>query len=260
MLNITNVKANIMLNKPKTRSIKEQEGDMKKGLLLISLFIFLFTPAAYAEEIELPHITVFGTAVTKIVPDKMMWNIMVMNKDQLLENVTKKHMDIVNDVTKFLKEAGIGEDLQTSRMQFGENWEYRNNTRVKEGYYAQTYITFSMTDFNIYKELWLGLSRFDSVSVLNVDYDHTERIRYQNETRINALLAAKEKAGILAKSIGSDIAEPLLIEEEWAGDNVLQRANVAEARLDGADTSSVSPGLIPITMRIKAAFRLMTSE
>ncbi len=233
---------------------------MKKGLLLISLFIFLFTPAAYSEGIELAHVTVFGTAVTEVVPNKMLWNIRVMNKGQLLESVTKRHLDIIRDVTILLKEAGIGEDLQTSRMEFGENWEYRSGTRVKEGYYAQTFITFSMTDFNVYKELWLGLSRFDSVSVLNVSYDHTERIRYQNETRVNALLAAKEKAGLLAKSIGSEIAEPLLIEEEWTGDDVRLKVNVAEARFDGSDTPSVSPGLISITMRIKAAFRLVTPD
>jgi len=233
---------------------------MKKGHILFSLVIFLFIPAAYAEDIELPHVTVFGTAVTKVVPDKMLWNVRVMNKGQLLEGVTKKHLDIVRDVTIFLKETGIGEDLQTSRMEFGENWEYRDRTRVKEGYYAHTFITFSMTDFNIYKDLWLGLSRFDSVSVLNVNYDHTERIRYQNETRVKALLAAKEKAEILAKSIGSRIAEPLLIEEEWTGDDVEFKANVAEARFAEADTSSVSPGLIPIRMRVKAAFRLVTPE
>lgn len=234
---------------------------MKKGILLLSLVIFFFIPEAYSEDIELPHVTVFGTAVTKVVPDKMLWNLRVMNKGQMLETVSKEHLDIVRDVTTFLKETGIGEDLQTSRMEFGENLEYKNKSRVKEGYYAQTYISFSMTNFDIYKELWLGLSRFDSVSILSVNYDHTERIRHQNETRIKALLAAKEKAGNLANSIGSQIAEPLLIEEEWTGYDSLTRSNIVmEAKADRQGTSSVSPGLIPIRIRVKAAFRLITPE
>jgi uncharacterized protein YggE len=233
---------------------------MKKGILLLSLITFLIIPAAYAEDIELPHITVFGTAVTKVVPDKMLWNLRVMNKGKMLETVSKKHLDIVRDVTIFLKETGIGEDLQTSRMAFGENWEYIDRTRVKVGYYAQTYISFSMTNFDIYEELWIGLSRFDSVSILNVNYDNTERIRHQNETRIKSLLAAKEKAGNLAESIGSQIAEPLLIEEERTGYDVELKANVETARFREADNSSVSPGLIPIRIQVKAAFRLISPE
>lgn len=233
---------------------------MKKSLILFLFFTFLFTPALNAQDIKLPHITVFGTAVTEIVPDKMLWNIRVMNKDLRLENVTKTHTETVSDVIKFLQKNGIGEDLQTSRMQFGENWVYRQNTRVKEGYFAQTTITFSMTDFNVYRDLWLGLSRFESVSIDNVEYDHTERIGYQNETRIKALHAAKEKAEILAESIGSRIAEPLLIEEE-GGDYMLSRSNVAEFSLDASGpSSSISPGLIPIRMRIKASFRLVNPD
>ena len=50
---------------------------MKKGILLLSLVIFFFIPEAYSEDIELPHVTVFGTAVTKVVPDKMLWNFRI---------------------------------------------------------------------------------------------------------------------------------------------------------------------------------------
>ena len=233
-----------------------------KKISVISFFILLFISAATARAIdtEIPHVTVFGTAVKEVVPDKMLWSVQVMNKDQLLEDVTKKHIDIVERVTALLNSEGIKEDLQTTRMEFGENWNYRNGNRLKEGYFARTFITFSMTDFLKYKKIWLGLAAINDVSVQNVGYDHTDRINIQNETRVRALHEAKKKAAILAESIGSKIAEPIVIEEEWGGDDVVMN-NVRmkqAATFDAQGESSVSPGLISIRMRLKASFRLVT--
>lgn len=235
-----------------------------KKISVISFFILLFISAATAQAIdtEIPHVTVFGTAVKEVVPDKMLWSVQVMNKDQLLEDVTKKHIDIVERVTALLNSEGIKEDLQTTRMEFGENWNYRNGNRLKEGYFARTFITFSMTDFLKYKKIWLGLAAINDVSVQNVGYDHTDRINIQNETRVRALHEAKKKAAILAESIGSRIAEPIVIEEEWGGDDVVMN-NVRmkqAATFDAQGESSVSPGLISIRMRLKASFRLVTPE
>jgi uncharacterized protein YggE len=233
----------------------------EKDINLILMVLFLTgTISACGNDIETSQVTVLGTAEEKVVPNKMLWSLQVMNKGQLLENVSTKHIDLIEKVTNFLKSEGAEDDLQTTRMEFGENWVYRDRSRVKEGYFARTYVTFSMTDFSKYKKIWLELAEIDSVSVTNVSYDHTERISIQNKTRIKALQAAKEKARVLAESIGSSIAEPLLIEEEQTSldTRTLNVARFAEA--DGSQgTSSISPGLIPIRMRIKASFRLVTT-
>ena len=234
---------------------------MKRLAILIFLVLFFVGLASVqAEDIEIPHVTVFGTAEKKVVPDKMLWNVQVMNKDQMLEDVTKKHIDTVEKVTALLNKEGIKEDLQTTRMEFGENWNFINGNRLKEGYFARTFLTFSMTDFTKYKKIWLGLAAINDVSVQNVGYDHTDRINIQNETRVKALQEAKKKATILAESIGSRISEPVAIEEEWSGnDIIMSNVRAAEtARFDGQGGSSVSPGLISIKMRVKASFRLVT--
>jgi uncharacterized protein YggE len=232
------------------------------SILIFLMLIFLKATAVQAGDIEVPHITVYGTAVKKVVPDKMLWNVQVMNKDQLLEDATKKHINIVERVTRLLNSEDIREDLQTTRMEFGENWNYRNGNRLKEGYFARTYISFSMTDFSKYEKIWLGLAAINDVSVLNVDYDHTERIHIQNETRIKALQEAKNKAAILAESIGSKTAEPIVIEEEWGGDDVIVNSTRAleATTFSNRENASVSPGLISVRMKVKASFRLISTN
>jgi hypothetical protein len=149
-------------------------------------------------------------------------------------------------------------------MEFGENWEDRGRSRVKEGYFASTRISFRTSDLGTYKPLWLGLADVSGVTVEGVYYDHSKRIDFQNETRRKALLAAKQKAADLAKTLGSEIAEPLRIEEDlsvnegWQGatSNISNRTTVEEK--EGAEQEPLAPGTIPIRTRVKVIFRLVT--
>ena len=159
------------------------------------MLVLLISVPASATDIELPHIAVYGTAVLEITPDEMLWDLNITNKASSIEAAAAQHSEIVQSVIVFLGKANIAnDDIQTSRMRFGENWEYKNNSRVREGYFASTLISFTLTAFEKYQNLWSGLANIKNVSIQNVNYDHSKRIEFQNKTRLKALLAAKEKA------------------------------------------------------------------
>ncbi len=235
-----------------------------KKIVTLSLILFLFHYNSYAGDIDLPHITVFGTATTKVTPDQISWYLTIKNKGSVLNDVAEKHTKIVEEVLHFLKGKKVPiENTQTADMEFKENWEYKNNTRVKEGYFASTSIYFKINDLKKYKPLWIGLSKIKNVSVDGVNYDHSKRIEYQNETRKKALLVAKEKAVTLAKTIGSEIGKPLLIEDMTIqkSRNINRYSNIAiTAQDDPIEGDSIAPGKIPIRMRVKLAFQLMTHD
>lgn len=156
---------------------------MIKHFILVSA-IFWCSALTTAETLEQPHVAVYGTAEIKITPNEMSWSVNVKNEDKELPMVATQHTATVAKVLEFLKSQKINEDkLQTSRMHFGENWEYTRNKHVKIGYYASTDISFTITDFDLYQKLWFGLAGIDGVSVQNTQYAHSDRIRYQNESR-----------------------------------------------------------------------------
>lgn len=211
----------------------------------------------------MPHISTYGTATTKVTPDIMNWQLSVTNKGVALESVASKHSELVGKVLGLLKENGIiDNDVQTSRMEFNENWEYKNNSRVKEGYYSSTDISFKLKDFNKYKDLWMSLAKISEVSVNGVYYDYSGRIEVQNETRQKALLAARDKAKALAETLGSTIGEPLLIEELFSYQDDVNKSrfsNVVNGYASESDVDNiVAPGQIPIRMQVKTSFRLIT--
>ncbi|HYG34312.1 MAG TPA: SIMPL domain-containing protein, partial [Clostridia bacterium] len=211
--------------------------------------------------------TVHGTATTEVVPDQMVWSLHIESKGPRLEAVANDQTKMVQKTLEFLQKSKIEpKALQTSRMQFGENWTYSSSSRVRDGYVASTDISFKTTDLERYSELWLGLAEMPAVSIRMVSFDHTKRIEFQNQTREKAILAAKEKAANSAKALGAEIGAPLLLEEDLSPSEGWQpylqnrlANNVAVFNdQDRGAMGSLAPGTIPITIRVKAAFQLVS--
>jgi len=229
-----------------------------KGFLAIAILL-LFCPTLFADEPEKPHILVYGVATTEVEPDEMIWYLTVKNTGPELKGVADRHNNIVKKTLNMLKNENVDEkEIQTAGMQFGENIEYKNQTRVREGYFASTYISFKLKDFDKYRDLWIGLADIEGVSLEGIYYDHSKRIDYQNETRKKALLAAKEKALAMAQTLESEIGNPLLIEEDLQeGSYSNELAGIAAV---ASEPDYIVLGVIPIEIRVKAAFELVTHK
>lgn len=235
---------------------------------LPSLLVLAFTAGTCAaHEIALPHVTAFGTAVTEAAPDLLRWRLFVRNKGGDVATVADKHSQIVAAALTFLKAQGIAEsETQTSNMQLSENWEYRSTSRVMEGYHASTEIAFTSKDQAAYRALWSGLSELAGVEISASTWDTSKRIELQNSTRVEALEAARTKAQAMAAALGARTAEPLVIEEivsdfddVWGGGNRVTSNVVQQMRDDGAESGdAVAPGAIPIRVRVKVVFRLIS--
>ena len=94
-----------------------------------------------------------------------------------------------------------------------------------------------------------------------INYDRSNRIQLQDETRRNSLPAAGTKAGTLAKTLGSGIRAPLLIEEDASAyPSYLNTVNDVRFSCKIDNSEILAPGKIPIRVRVKASFRLINPE
>jgi uncharacterized protein len=241
---------------------------MLKAIVLPLAAICCMGMAGVAQEAAQPHVTVHAAATTKVRPDRMYWLITVRNKALVLHSAAEEHTRSVAKVLELLRSQEVSEtDVQTARMQFGENREYREESWVQEGYFAETTVSFTLVDFERYEPIWMGLSSISNVNVHSVLYDHSRRMEYQNETRSKAVVAAREKASTLAAALGATIGEPLSIEEQpsaregWEYERLASRLGVYEGE-GGADSHGVplERGKIPISVRVRVSFKLMTHD
>ena len=225
----------------------------------IFLLLTVLAPAFVTAQFEVPHISVFGTAETKVTPDELHWNVSINTKGKQVDALAAEHLRDVGTVLDYLKSNRVADkDVKTSHMQLNEEWEYRNQSRLKVGYYAFTRISFKTSDFDDYVRLWTELAKFSNIAIENVNYGVSEIIEIQKKTRVEAVLAAKTKAQELASVLGAELAEPLLLEEITTGtdtSNQMLNVSLAGARMEQA-RGGVSPGTESISMQVKVVYRI----
>lgn len=232
------------------------------------LALILSASVATADDFEVRHITTFGTATIQVAPDQMKWRLKVRNVDpNSAKAAAEGHGALVAAVLEYLEQNHISEQtIQTSGMRLGEVWENEYGKRELKGVFASTEVSFTLSDLAQYPSIWIGISGLPAVSVLGVDMDHTERIRFQNEARVKAVLAAKEKAEAIAFTLGVHIGGPLMVEEDLsmnksvrAGGSVFSNS-ISFTGENGGVEGFVAPGYIPISVRVKGAFELLNRE
>lgn len=239
---------------------------MMVGRITLALALVSLVSAAGADELETHHVTVYGTASLQVVPDQMRWHLNVRNIRPTSAAVVQEHSELVDSVLTFLKQSQVAEGtIQTSHMQLGEKWSDTRGSSVRVGYFASTDLDFTLTDFTRYSAIWIGLSAFSNVTVRGIDMDHTERIRFQNEARVKAVLAARDKAEGIAEALGARLGEPLVVEEDLSPtERWWQQSfatNIASSVGEPATVEeSLAPGSITVRARVRAVFGLLAQQ
>ncbi|MBK8476381.1 MAG: SIMPL domain-containing protein [Opitutaceae bacterium] len=236
---------------------------MRFPILLLTLASMLCP--VVAADADLPHVAVYGTATTQVQPDLLRWRLSVDRVGAEVAEVADAHAADVAAVLDFLKQQGIpAKEIQTAHMQLSEHREFRNQSWIKEGYEASTAVSFTSKDLGQYRTLWLGLSRLKGMSVKAAVWDSSRRIPVQNETREEALKAAKEKATNMAATLGMKLAEPLAIVEIPVQSDSSSthgvygnRLNVESRDDDDEGDSMVAPGSIEVRIRVYVTFRIV---
>jgi uncharacterized protein len=240
-------------------------GSMKlTGRIAVALALALIASAASADEFATRHVTVYGTASLEVAPDQMKWRLNVRNTDPTSTGAVEEHAGVVASVLAFLERSRIATaTIQTSRMQLGENWTRGGGSPVRAGYFASTDVDFVLADFGMYSPTWIGLSALPGVTVRGVDMDHTDRIRFQNEARVKAVLAARDKAQAMAEALGARLGDPLIVDEDlsvsegWRAEMGTTTNFSSPVGESAGVEESLAPGAIPIKARVRAVFELM---
>ncbi len=170
-----------------------------KNILFVTILLLPIVQS-FAGDIEPPFISVQGTALTQVTPDRLIWSLTLKNEGPDLAEVAKKHIELSVELDKAIEASGIAKkDVSTSKMEFGENYVYRNSSQIKEGYLAKTSVTFKTNDFSKYQSTWLNLAAIKEVSLTSIMYDHSKRIDFQNETRKSLIEVFKKMAKLNRK-------------------------------------------------------------
>ena len=192
---------------------------MKKLFLLASLA--LFTYSAFAQNVDLRRkIEVTGTAEQEVTPDIINVSISLQ---EYMNGKTRITIDqLESQLESAVKDAGIAmADFTINNVS-----AYNNTYQKKKNpdFLASKQYGIKFHDLNKFNQI---LSKVDpkGIQSTNIDsYDYSKIIDLKRELKIQALLAAREKASYLVNSLGDKLGGAINITE-------VDNSNYPQARM-----------------------------
>jgi uncharacterized protein len=238
----------------------------KLFVLLLSLSAATFFNSCGSRETktEPPKITVTGSAEMEIVPNEIYMNFTL--KEYLGPKRKVKLDTIKSEFLKLCKVTGVADsNISISGYTGNENWDYywykKHNRPDFMG--SISYIVKVSSADKLYK-IVAGLNE-DAIDNFYISKtSHSKIEQYRKEVKTKALIAGKTKAEYLAKSIGEDLGEALLIQEVdnsygYYYSNERENNNiVSQTALSAESDNTTSPSFQKIKLRyeMKVEFKL----
>lgn len=187
---------------------KNKLNTMKKLLILAGLAIGSY--GAFAQTADLRRkIEVTGIAEKEVTPDII--NVTISLQEYLDGKKKTTIEQLENQLENAVKQAGIpAQDFTISNV---SSWNNILQKKKNPEFLAAKQYSIRFADLNKFNEI---LSKVDPRGILstNVDsYDYSKMPELKRELKIQALLAAKDKAVYLLNSINEKVGRPIEITE-----------------------------------------------
>lgn len=229
------------------------------SLLKVNAQVEPFSLIELKEQTKPPVIEVFGTAIIKVVPDKMNWTVNVQVDMDDVKEAKYQHDKSISKVLNILEEEGIpSKDIQTSGVRINKRLNPYGNEK-KFG--VTNNIWFTIYDIDKYDRLTEKLTEIDDVYINSINLESTKAIETREQARTDALIAAKDKAEKMAETLGMSIGEPLLIQEQSVSYYFPVLSNVmtpTSGQFDYQTEGTFSEGTINITAKVMVTFKLVS--
>lgn len=205
---------------------------------------------------ELPHISVQATGEATALPDALHWNITLQTSHATLQTVATNHHNQVHQLLQTLRQFQPQEtQIQTSRMNLQQNWIYRNQNRLQDGYKATTTITLQTDQLNTYTTCWKAITQHPNITIDNVRFITRDPLPHQNKARKKAIQNARKTAHLYAQQLGVQLLEPL----ELTDLNTTHPHPTTRNTMQLADTANpqpIAPGQQTFRATIRTTYRI----
>jgi uncharacterized protein YggE len=228
---------------------------MKKLFIIAALTVFTYS--AFAQNVDLRRkIEVTGIAEKEVTPDIINVSISLQ---EYLDGKKKTTIDqLENQLEKAVNEAGIAkEDFTISNVSAWNNtWQKKKNP----DFLASKQYSIRFHDLNRYNQI---LSKIDPKGIQSTyieSYDYSKMTELKRELKIQSLLAAKEKATYLLKSIDEKLGRAINITENDNSNYPAPRAMYAnKAMANDASTgeSDIDARKIKLSFQVQAIFEIL---
>ncbi|MDH4226640.1 MAG: SIMPL domain-containing protein [Deltaproteobacteria bacterium] len=172
--------------------------------------------------------------------------------------MSESHDATVNDVKSLysdIKKVGVKEsDIDKSLMVQEREYEY--DEKKKRRYRSSVYMVITVRDVNKLDGVYAALAGYDSVTAPRTQFERNDEFEQRKELFKKALLAAKTKAELMAKTLGSEVGEVVSIEENAWAENYFVGSQHTNGTIQVGENDIRSYGSVTIKARVIVVFEL----
>jgi uncharacterized protein YggE len=211
-------------------------------------------------------ISVMGTALTRAVPDTVVWHITTGAANPSLISAKSESDRKMKSILSTARALGVAPaDMQTGYLSVNREYEHGKFTRSR---------TFKQ--FRVAREITIkerDISRFDTflaklieASDMEVHYtlESSKLTEFRDQTRLDAVVTARKKANAMAGALGAELGQVLTITERSlqgshlnaTTNTVTWNDNKGSSYEMEANTTTFAPGTIEVKVSVATVFQL----
>lgn len=236
---------------------------MRYGLVLLLLTSAL---CAQAAKLDVPSVSTTGQATVNVVPDRVEIVVGVEQRDVDAAKAKRTSDAAVASLLKIAAAHGIEpRNVKTDYVDL--DYAYTD-----KAYWARKTVVITSSDLAGFESLLSDLVRGGANHIANISFLSSDVRKYRDEARRLATKAAREKAQLLAESLGGRVGNALTITEGnngwdwgsswWGRWNSNANANtfVTAGPERTTSESSIAPGQIACSATVSVTFELLSGE
>jgi uncharacterized protein YggE len=228
---------------------------MKKLIIMAAMLATTFT--AFAQTVDLRRkIEVTGIAEKEVTPDII--NVSISLKEYLDGKKKITITQLEQQLQKAINEAGIAKEDFTINDVSG--WNYQIEKKKNPDFLASKQYGIKFRDLDKYNQI---LSKIDpkGIQYTNIDsYDYSKIAELKKELKIEALLAARNKATYLVTALGDRLGGAINIVETDNSNYPQPRMYAANMMMKsdaaGVPESDIDFKKIKLSFQIQAIFEI----
>jgi len=214
------------------------------------------------DKADRPLITVSGVAEVKVVPDQVELRVGVEARSKDVGAAVEQQREQIKEVIALAENHGVEEkNIQTDYLNIRPVYASSKNGRFLDYYAVYRGVAITLKDPSKFDSLVAVLIQPGVNQVFNIRFKTTERRKYKDQARAQAMAAAQEKASAMAGRLGQKIGKAFSIEEqevEAARSAVVSMNRVIEGPGGSGDAGddALALGRISVEARVKVRFEL----
>ncbi len=233
---------------------------MTRTRYIITVSLIFTSLFSIGQSLDIPLITVRGSAVLFANPDEVLINVHIYKKAENMAAARMAYQKQSKEVIAFLKSNGIADEHIQSQYASAGPKRKRNSTEI-DYYYSSQHINVCIRDLSKYDAIVNALIDMDVYGVGSANFRSDDIVELREEALRLAMRDAKKKAEMLTTEIGQTIGKAKLISEIQNSKTSFNAETYGSSTVTTGGTSvgsaqGFAPGQLEIKSIVTVSFEL----